>query len=38
MKKGKRIRVTGLLNKLFAAGPRFAPRSLVTRIGALFLK
>ena len=38
MKKGKRIRVTGLTNKLFAIGPRFAPRFLVPRIAALFLK
>ncbi|MCV2871089.1 SDR family oxidoreductase [Defluviimonas sp. WL0050] len=38
MKKGKRIRVTGLQNKFFAFAPRFAPRFLVPRIAALFLK
>jgi uncharacterized protein len=38
MKKGKRIRVTGLMNKLFVLGPRFAPRSLVARMVGLFLK
>jgi short-subunit dehydrogenase len=38
MKRGKRIRVTGLMNKLFAFGPRFAPRGLVPRIAGLFLK
>ncbi|MGB3312940.1 MAG: SDR family oxidoreductase [Albidovulum sp.] len=38
MKKGKRIRVTGLLNKFFAVSPRFAPRALTTRITALFMK
>lgn len=38
MKKGERIRVTGFTNKLFAFAPRFAPRFLVPRIAALFLK
>ncbi len=38
MKKGQRIRVAGLSNKLFAFSPRLAPRSLVTRIAGLFLK
>ncbi|MCB2135008.1 MAG: SDR family oxidoreductase [Rhodobacteraceae bacterium] len=38
MKSGKRIRVPGLMNKLFAFGPRLAPRAVVTRMAALFLK
>ena len=38
MKKGRRIRVTGLSNSAFAFAPRLLPRSLVTRIAALFLK
>lgn len=38
MQKGQRICVTGLANKLFAFGPRLAPRHLVTKIAALFLK
>ncbi|MGB7320185.1 MAG: SDR family oxidoreductase [Albidovulum sp.] len=38
MKMGKRIRVTGLLNKLFAFAPRLSPRALTTRITGLFLK
>ncbi|MDH5530963.1 MAG: SDR family oxidoreductase [Paracoccaceae bacterium] len=38
MKAGKRIRVTGLLNNMFAFGPRLGPRALTTRITALFLK
>ena len=38
MKRGKRVHVTGLPNKLFAFAPRLAPRAFVTRIAALFLK
>lgn len=38
MKNGKRIRVTGFLNKIIAFAPRFGPRSLNARIVALFLK
>jgi short-subunit dehydrogenase len=38
MQGGQRIRVTGLVNKAFALAPRVAPRALVTRIAALFLK
>ncbi len=38
MLQGKRIRVTGLMNKIFAFAPRLAPRSLTARIVALFLK
>lgn len=38
MKAGQRIRVPGLMNKLFAQSPRLSPRFLVTRIAALFLK
>ena len=37
MERGQRIRVTGAINKLFAAGPRFAPRCLVTRIARIVL-
>lgn len=37
MERGQRIRVTGAINKLFAAGPRFAPRWLVTRIARIVL-
>jgi hypothetical protein len=38
MKRGRRIRVTGLMNRTFAFAPRLVPRALVTRISALFLK
>ncbi|MCB2116231.1 MAG: SDR family oxidoreductase [Rhodobacteraceae bacterium] len=38
MKAGKRVKVTGPLNWLFSVGPRFAPRALVPRIAAIFLK
>ncbi|MCY1127221.1 SDR family oxidoreductase [Frigidibacter sp. RF13] len=38
MKRGKRVKVTGLSNKFFAFAPRFAPRWLTTRIAAKFLK
>lgn len=38
MKKGRRLRITGLANRFFAFGPRLAPRFLVPRIAALFLK
>ncbi len=38
MKRGRRIRVTGLVNKLFAFSPRLAPRRIVTRIAASILK
>jgi uncharacterized protein len=38
MKAGRRIRVTGLFNKLTAIAPRFSPRPLTTRLTALFLK
>lgn len=38
MKRGRRIRVTGLMNRAFAFAPRLVPRALVTRISALFLK
>jgi short-subunit dehydrogenase len=38
MLRGKRIKVTGLMNRLFAFGPRLVPRSVSTRIAALFLK
>lgn len=38
MKKGKRTRVPGPLNKLIAFAPRFAPRALTTRMAALFMK
>lgn len=38
MKRGKRVKVTGLLNWLFSVAPRFAPRALVPRISGIFLK
>lgn len=38
MLAGRRIRVPGLMNMLFAQAPRLAPRFLVTRITGLFLK
>lgn len=38
MKRGRRIRVTGLANKLFAFGPRLVPRALSARMAALFLR
>ena len=38
MKSGRRIRIPGLMNKAFTFAPRLAPRRLVTRIVALFLK
>lgn len=38
MKRGRRIRVTGLMNMLFAFAPRLSPRLVTTRIAALFLK
>lgn len=38
MQRGERIRVAGLFNRVFAFGPRLAPRRLVTRTAALFLK
>jgi short-subunit dehydrogenase len=37
MKRGRRILVTGWLNKVFAFGPRFAPRTLVTWIAQFVL-
>lgn len=38
MEQGKRIKVTGVSNVIFANLPRFAPRALVARIAELFLK
>lgn len=38
MHRGRKVKVTGPLNWLFSVGPRFAPRALVPRISALFLK
>lgn len=38
MRRGKRVHVTGLLNRLVAFSPRFSPRFLVPRITGLFLK
>ena len=38
MLRGRRIRVTGLMNRLIALAPRLSPRSVTTRITALFLK
>ena len=38
MKRGRKIRVTGVMNWLFSAAPRFAPRALVPRVAAIFLK
>ena len=38
MKRGRRIRVPGLLNKLVIFAPRLVPRVVMTRFTALFLK
>ena len=38
MKRGKRVCVPGPINMLFAFSPRLAPRFLVPRIAAVFLK
>lgn len=38
MQRGRRVKVTGLANWLFSVGPRLAPRALVPRIAAIFLK
>lgn len=38
MEKGKRVKVPGALNVIFANLPRFAPRALVAWIAAIFLK
>lgn len=38
MRMGKRIRVTGLVNKLFILGPRLLPRRLLTGMVGMFLK
>lgn len=38
MHRGRKVKVTGPVNWLFSVGPRFAPRALVPRISALFLK
>ncbi len=38
MEKGKRVKVTGAMNVIFANLPRFAPRALVAWIAAIFLK
>lgn len=37
MQRGRRVIVTGWLNKVFAFGPRFAPRTLVTWIAKFVL-
>lgn len=38
MKAGRRIRITGLMNRLFAFSPRVSPRRLVTWLTGQFLK
>lgn len=38
MKRGQRIKVTGLMNKLFAFSPRITPRGLTAWITGQFLK
>ncbi|MGB3148259.1 MAG: SDR family oxidoreductase [Paracoccaceae bacterium] len=38
MKKGRRLQIPGLMNKLNSLGPRFAPRAIVPRIVAKYLK
>lgn len=38
MKEGRRVAVTGLDNKIFAFLPRIAPRALVLRVAAFFLR
>ncbi len=38
MQRGRRVKVTGPVNWLFSVGPRFAPRALVARIAAIFLR
>ena len=38
MKRGRRIRVTGLMNKALAFSTRFLPRTLAARFTGLFLK
>ncbi|MBK6466770.1 MAG: SDR family oxidoreductase [Rhodobacter sp.] len=38
MKEGRRVAVTGVQNKLFAFLPRIAPKALVLRIAAQFLR
>lgn len=38
MLRGRRLKVTGPVNWLFSVGPRFAPRALVARIAAIFLR
>ena len=37
MKQGRRIRVTGAMNKMFAVAPRFAPRGVTTFIAGKFM-
>ena len=38
MLRGRGLKVTGPINWLFSVGPRFAPRALVARIAAIFLR
>jgi short-subunit dehydrogenase len=38
MLRGRGLKVTGPVNWLFSVGPRFAPRALVARIAAIFLR
>jgi len=38
MRRGKRVKVTGLTNKIFAFLPRITPRPIVTFMTGLFLK
>lgn len=38
MKEGRRVAVTGIDNKIFAFLPRIAPRALVLRVAAFFLR
>lgn len=38
MHRGRRVKVTGVVNALFSVAPRFVPRALVPRIAAIFLK
>ncbi len=38
MRRGRRIRVTGVFNLLTTLLPRLSPRALTTRVAALFLK